>query len=284
MPEVKAVSWTKLSMMTKLNKLIAVCLAVSVVFFLTACASGPVRVRVLTYNIHHGEGTDGRFDLERLAAVIQAQHPDLVALQEVDNRTGRSSGVDQATKLGELTGMTAVFGEAMGYDGGQYGEAVLTSHPVLETRVEPLPYSLDHEPRSALGVKVRLGADGPNVWFIGTHLDHTRDPADRLAQAGEINRLIAEQPDAAVILAGDLNAVPESAVMARFYEMWTDAAAAGGNPQPTIPSDHPRRRIDYVLFRPADRFRVIETRVIDEPVASDHAPLLAVLEFVEQAR
>src|SRR5688572_3660564 len=89
-------------------------------------AAGPSpRLRVLTYNIHHGEGTDARFDLERLARIIREARPDLVALQEVDRRTRRASGVDQAAELGRLTGMNVVFGKAMDHDGGEYGQAIL---------------------------------------------------------------------------------------------------------------------------------------------------------------
>jgi len=250
---------------------------------LGGCAAqrAPVRIRVLSYNIHHGEGTDGKFDYERLAAVIKAHSPDLVALQEVDNKTRRASGVDQATVLGDLTGMTSLFGLAMAYDGGEYGQAILTRHPVIDTHSAPLPYVTGNEPRLAVMAQVRLGRGGPKVWFIGTHLDHTRDPANRLAQARELNRLVGLHEDQPVILAGDLNATPESEVMAVFGSMWTDAAAAVGNAQPTYPSEEPRKRIDYILFRPAERFRVIESRVIHEPVASDHAPVLAVLELVE---
>ncbi|MEX1223844.1 MAG: endonuclease, partial [Pirellulales bacterium] len=72
-------------------------------------ADEAVRLRVLTCNIHHGEGTDGEFDLPRLAKVITDARPDLVALQEVDNKTRRADGVDQAAKLGELTGLHARF-------------------------------------------------------------------------------------------------------------------------------------------------------------------------------
>lgn len=62
-------------------------------------------LRVLTYNIHHGEGTDGVLDLERIAGVIKGASPDLVALQEVDVGAERTGGVDQAGELGRLTGM-----------------------------------------------------------------------------------------------------------------------------------------------------------------------------------
>jgi endonuclease/exonuclease/phosphatase family metal-dependent hydrolase len=72
-----------------------------------------VQVRVLSYNIHHGAGTDGELDLPRIANVIRRLKPDLVALQEVDKKTQRSRGVDQAAELGRLTGMHAVFGKAI---------------------------------------------------------------------------------------------------------------------------------------------------------------------------
>jgi hypothetical protein len=47
-----------------------------------------------------------------------------------------------------------------------------------------------------------------------------------------------------------------------------------------FPSVQPRTKIDYVFFRPADGWRVVEQQVVDEPVASDHRPLPVVLECV----
>ena len=75
--------------------------------------SDPLTLRILSYNIHHGQGTDGIFDLERLARVISSVEPDLVALQEVDRATTRSGGVDQAAELARLTGMEAAFGKTI---------------------------------------------------------------------------------------------------------------------------------------------------------------------------
>jgi len=237
----------------------------------------PLTVRVLSYNIHHGEGVDGVFDLERLARVIMAVDPDLVALQEVDRATTRSSGVDQAAELGRLTGLYAVFGKAMDYAGGGYGEAILSRWPFLRVDDHLLPASEDHEPRAALKVTVEIGGSGREIVFIGTHLDHTRDPADRKAQVLRINELFLPETRLPMILAGDLNALPESEPMSILLREWADAAV--GNPEPTIPSDDPARRIDYVLYRPAGVWRVVEVRVLDEEIASDHRPLLAVLEL-----
>src|SRR4030095_13030808 len=109
------------------------CLVFALAFALlpTACRNKtpPTSLRLVTYNIHHGEGNDGSIDLPRLAHVTQSLHPDLVALQEVDIKTARTGQVDQAAELARLTGMHYVFGKAIDFDGGQYGNVVLSRYP-----------------------------------------------------------------------------------------------------------------------------------------------------------
>jgi endonuclease/exonuclease/phosphatase family metal-dependent hydrolase len=237
----------------------------------------PDTIRVLTYNIHHGEGTDGRFDLPRLAGVVNSAEPDLVALQEVDQGTERASGVNELAELERLTNMHAAFGKAMDYSGGGYGVAVLSRWPLSSTHNQPLPSFPDREPRTALTVQLEAGDRGPLLEFTSTHLDQTRDPENRLAQARYLNELLVREDGRATILAGDMNARPETDVMGLFEEAWTNPAA--DDPSPTAPTGRPRSRVDYVLIRPAASWRVIESRLIDEPVASDHRPLLVVLEW-----
>jgi endonuclease/exonuclease/phosphatase family metal-dependent hydrolase len=254
------------------------CLVLALVGPIVRAADAP-RLRVLTYNIHHGEGTDGKLDLARIARVITGQKPDLVALQEVDVNTQRTGNVDQAAELGKLTGLHAVFGKSIDYRGGRYGNAVLSRSPVEKHTVHPLPGKPDAEHRTALEVVVRPWEGGPPMTFVGTHLDHTRDETDRLRQGDEINRLLA--PDGRrdpLILAGDLNAVPSSETIKCFNARWTDAAGKTGA-APTIPAGNPRSRIDYVLLRPTGAWHVVETSVVPEAVASDHRPVLAVLEW-----
>jgi len=237
----------------------------------------PPTLRILTYNIHHGEGTDGRFDLSRLAGVVTSVHADLVALQEVDQGTERASGVNELTELARLTDMHPAFGKAMDYLGGEYGVAVLSRWPLLRTHNESLPSLPDREPRTALTVEVDPGAGAPLLEFTCTHLDQTRDPENRLAQARYLNTRLVREDGQATILAGDLNARPSTEVMDLFDQRWTNPPA--DDPSPISPSGRPRLRVDYVLIRPAATWRVIESRIIDEPVASDHRPLLVVLQW-----
>ena len=138
-------------------------------------ASAPARLRVLTYNIHHGEGTDGLIDLSRTAGVITATEPDLVALQEVDQETERTGRVNQVAELERLTRLHGAFGKAMDFSGGAYGVAVLSRWPVSSLERHGLPATPDREPRVALTVHVKAGEHGPALEFTSTHLDQGRD-------------------------------------------------------------------------------------------------------------
>jgi len=106
---------------------------------LAGCLSGcqsareqeaPKTFRVMTYNIHHGEGLDGKVDLQRIADLIKREQADIVALQEVDKGVERTARRDCPGELAALTGMSCVFSNNYHYQGGEYGNAVLTRFPV----------------------------------------------------------------------------------------------------------------------------------------------------------
>ena len=259
-----------------------------IILVLGVCAGGcadakiesPVRVAVLTYNIYHGEDANGGSNLDAVAGIINSLEPDLVALQEVDNKTGRAKGLDLTTELSRRTGMQGIFGKAMDYDGGGYGEAVLSRHPIIETKNNLLPHTAKAEPRAALEVHIELPG-GAKMAFVGTHLDHQRDQSNRMMQVKRIMELY-ENYDLPIVLAGDLNATPGSDPINLLSRQWSGAAR--DDPQPTFPSIKPARKIDYIMYKPNARWKVVEVRVIDEKVASDHCPVLAVLELLPEGR
>jgi endonuclease/exonuclease/phosphatase family metal-dependent hydrolase len=265
---------------------IAIWLLVVFVMVCPALAELPAEIRVLTYNIHHGEGVGGKFDLPRIAKVMLAEKPDIVAVQEVDQKTRRASGVDQAAELARLTGMEVVFGRNIDFEGGGYGTAVLTKLPVrssesvkLKSYYAPTPQNPEQR-----GVQIlELGAkDGPGLVFMCTHLDYRPPDEERMNSALTINELARKRPNELMIIAGDFNATPESPVIREFEKEWKIAGANGpantnSKPILTIPVDKPERWIDYVMYRPADKWKVVEVRVLDEAVASDHRALVAVL-------
>jgi endonuclease/exonuclease/phosphatase family metal-dependent hydrolase len=112
------------------------------------------------------------------------------------------------------------------------------------------------------------------VRFVGIHLYQTE--AERLAQAIRLEALLDRQ-EIPTILAGDFNSTPRSEVMSRLGESW--AIVDKGADRLTFPSYAPEREIDFVLVQPSDRFDLAGQRLIDEPVASDHRPVVVDLVF-----
>lgn len=251
-----------------------------------ACASVPVslfaeealRLRVLSYNIHHGEGIDGRLDLERIARIIQQSEADVVALQEVDQTTTRTGKVDQPAELARLTGLHVVFGGNIQFQGGHYGNAVLSRHAIVRHENHKLPRHNNGEQRGLLEVEIELPGKTP-LLFLATHLDHRGDDSERIASVELINKRVAERPAQLALLAGDLNDGPKSNTLKKLAGSWTSASS---EPIPTFPANKPTGQIDFILFRPAERWRVVETRVLPEDKASDHRPILTVLERVPE--
>jgi endonuclease/exonuclease/phosphatase family metal-dependent hydrolase len=232
----------------------------------------------MTFNIHHGVGTDGRLSLDRVAQVIRSAGAEVVGIQEVDRHYGaRSAFVDQATWLADDLGMHVVFGANLDLDPlvagrprRQYGNAILSEGPILDWENTHLPRFDDHEQRGLL--RARILVSGTPVQVYDTHLQHD-DAAERLAQARAIVPLVAD-PDDPVVLLGDLNATPKAPEIRTLTGTLVDGwAAVGVGAGYTFPSGHPRRRIDYVMVSPDV---VVGSIVVPRTgAASDHLPVVA---------
>ena len=236
----------------------------------------PTRLRVLSYNIHHAEGVDRKLDVERIASVILSVKPDIVALQEVDQKVKRTGSIDQPAELARLTEMNVVFGANIELQGGHYGNAVLSRFPITQYKNHLLPNIDDGEQRGVIEAEIPLPKSDQSLLLLATHLDYRADERERLASAKFINKLIEEHPDHAALLAGDLNATPDSETLQLFGTKWT---RANENPIATVPVNQPTKQIDFILFRRANRWKVVEVKVLNEAVASDHRAIFAVLEL-----
>ncbi|GAA4455156.1 endonuclease/exonuclease/phosphatase family protein [Novipirellula rosea] len=245
---------------------------------LAQCAGGdePIQLRILSYNIHHGEGIDGKLDLQRIANVILSVNPDLVALQEVDQNALRSESVDQPSELARLTKMHAAFGANIPLQGGHYGNVVLSRFPIRKHANHLLPNIANGEQRGYIEATIEIPGAADPVVLMATHLDHRRDERERLESANAINAKAKKQSQQIALLAGDMNAVPSSDTMQRLGAVWTSVS---DTPMPTIPVTTPARQIDFILYRPQQRWKVVEVNVLDEAVASDHRAIFAVLEL-----
>jgi endonuclease/exonuclease/phosphatase family metal-dependent hydrolase len=233
-------------------------------------------LRVLTYNIHHGEGRDGVLDLERIASVINAAQPDLVALQELDQGTTRTHQHLELDELGEMTGLNGFFGKTINYQGGAYGNGVLVNpaFEVLTLENHTMPNPANGEQRKVMELHMRIDDDGTSrrFDFFATHLDNSSG-TNRQAQVDFINGLVADSTTPA-ILGGDFNLHEQETPYSTLVTQWND---------PTSANPGRSSQIDYVVDRALDQWYVVEQgRFIvnaTTAVASDHYPLLAVLEL-----
>ncbi len=246
-------------------------------------APGPnktiVELRVLCYNIHHANppSKPNEIDLNAIANVIRLQNPDIVALQEVDVHTARSgSDIHQAEVLGKLTGMKSWFAKAIDYDGGEYGLAILSKYPMESMRNTPLPTAAGtNGEHRALATAIITLPGNKKILFACTHLDAQGNDTNRVLQINKILEVLKKET-LPVIIAGDFNAVP-SGIVIKTLDSYFTRSCISGCPF-TIPVTVPDKTIDYIAFAPASKFIVREHKVIDEKYASDHLPVLSVLQ------
>jgi endonuclease/exonuclease/phosphatase family metal-dependent hydrolase len=237
--------------------------------------------RVMTYNIHHAGGSDGRVDVPRIAKIITDNRADLVAVQEVDVRTKRVP-VDEAAELARLTGLHVQFGKAIDYQGGDYGQVILSRYPISDPHVYKLPSQPDKEQRIALAVTISPGHGRPDFRFVTAHLDFQSN-ADRAAQAEELMRVLSADPASPpMILAGDFNATPESAPIRTVLTHFDSAGGLHG--APTIPAERPAKKIDYIFVSKNAPWAVGSTVVLNQPIASDHRPVVADFAWPSQGK
>jgi endonuclease/exonuclease/phosphatase family metal-dependent hydrolase len=235
--------------------------------------------RIVTYNVHRCVGVDRKLDVGRVAGVIAALEPDIVALQEVDVGRARSGGVDQAHEIARRLDMACHFNAALRVEEEQYGDAILTSLPERLVKAAPRP-GLDPilrlEPRGALWVAVSVGE--VEVQVINSHLGlvprEQQKQASALAGAGWLRRGDCAAP---TILLGDFNATSASVVYRTLTARLLDARRLNPNPGPTstFPSRFPFLRIDHIFVSGG-----LEVSAMVAPfdpatrIASDHLPLV----------
>lgn len=261
----------------------------------TIAQEDPVIIKVLSYNIHYGVGMDSKKDLKRVAEVINRLNPDIVGLQEV------TDSIMIAT-LSQLTNMVGVFGSSTEKETPNlyrlldipvptsqlfYGDAILSKYPFQYMGNLSIP-SASSSRYEAMCVAMNFSnksGEETIVRFITTHFDYLETIGSKAARKAAVEvietALVNDSIGIPYILTGDLNATPQSAIL-KLLEQKGWVKEDSGKELLTVPSISPNKQIDYVLVRPKNRWRIIEVRVIEEELASDHRPLLMTLELLPE--
>jgi endonuclease/exonuclease/phosphatase family metal-dependent hydrolase len=226
------------------------------------------RLTVASYNVHCCVGTDGRYDVERIARVIRELDSDVVALQEVESPYGEHGESDQLSHLARSAGFPrTVAGPTLTRGRGPFGNAILSRFPVRTIRRVDLSVS-GREPRGALDVD--LDCDALAVRVIASHFGLRS--VERASQWRRVFSVLEADRTPTTIVLGDFN-----------HWWWRDRALhgiegrLGKTPAPrTFPSRRPIFALDRLWVQPrAALVSLHSVRTALTRIASDHLPLRA---------
>lgn len=232
-------------------------------------AKEPQRLTLMTYNVgvfakYTGDST------RDVAELIRKNGAAYVGLNETDSLTTRHYAYqvkDLATSLG--ADWNFFFSRAMAYQGGAYGNGVVTKTPIKYRYRIALPKGEGSEPRSVAVVETQ------DCVFASTHLDHKSKVA-ALEQMKVINSWFAsvyKNSSKPVFLCGDFNVEPGSEVIAEAKKAWTLLSGTGIS----FSTKNPSKCIDYIFsYKSAAPVEVVSANVIREGTEdlSDHFPVI----------
>lgn len=227
-------------------------------------------VKIISYNIHHGKDMEGNDQIRAMAEFIKASHADVIALQEVDSVCTRSGQVDQTAELARIAGMQGVFLRHFSFQGGAYGQALLSKYPIDTVEAVRLPVVSDNGQQTVVMLIADISiTDTQRIRLVNVHLDYrSSESRDQQVQL-IIDRLkTSELP---IVFTGDLNAVPESPEIERLMRelQLTDTHQKTDY---TFPTNNPDRKIDYILVGAG--MEPIDSQV-PEITYSDHLPIIS---------
>ena len=238
------------------------------------------KLRIVTWNIHKGIGTDRAYRLDRIMEVLARLEADVVCLQEVDQGVRRSDFECQRTRLLEaLPYEHAALGLNVKVQDGMYGNLTLSRYPLEE--VQNVDLTIPPKKRRS-GLVTRI-LHGPGAGWLVANVHLGLMHMERRIQAKRLlAHLLEREPIAQpLVIAGDWNEWTTRLVRNVMTDHGFTVAQCDVQERElrTWPSRRPMVALDKVLFRGPVRCCRVQ-RILDDVtrVASDHLPLVVDLE------
>lgn len=226
-----------------------------------------MKLRVLTYNIHGAQGTDGLRDYRRLGNFLNEAEIDIALIQELDTRDPARNGARDLADLRTDRFTTLIEAPTMRTSVGWYGNAILSRFPVNRSSIIDISAER-REPRNILEAFLETPA-GP-LHVVNTHKG--LGALERKGQLRKLNALLERKSEIPLIVGGDINEWQSFSGGLRQLNRALQPITRG----PTFPTRFPLLTLDRMWCRPFDLIR--ESRVVKTPgtrIFSDHYPLLA---------
>ena len=232
-------------------------------------------IEIMTYNIHHGADANEIPTIDSIGKYIKESTVQIVGLQEVDSVCIRSDKRDHPAELGKMTGLESHFTRHFPFQGGAYGQGLLSKYTAVNLQNISIPIL----PLSSGKSVSMLVADleitpGKELTIAVVHLDY-RNQASRLNQIEMIWEVL-QNKNRNLILMGDINAMPGSPALKLLSKSFDRFQQ---NPEPySFPADNPDRRIDFVFVRKGSDLKITNER-IDRVPYSDHLPVITTIVY-----
>ncbi|MCM1178048.1 MAG: endonuclease/exonuclease/phosphatase family protein [Bacteroidales bacterium] len=238
------------------------------------CLAQTFTLRVMSMNIKEG----GKYidnASEPYSELINKYRPDVVALQEVDYKTVRNGNRDWLNEVAAQTGMFPYYCQSFSYQGGGFGVALLSRYPFYKAEKIVSVIEGAREHRASGWIYISL-PNGENVRVASVHLA-LESSQITIRHMADLNKKIFENDTVTpALLIGDYNSAPESDAIAYIKVKWQDISKDTG---PTIPSDAPKTKLDYVMGYPKT-WTMDFYEIVARPDLSDHCFVVADVSFI----
>jgi endonuclease/exonuclease/phosphatase family metal-dependent hydrolase len=244
------------------------------------------RIRVMHWNLHHGNDPNDKWAFPRQLDVIANAKPDVISLNEVEKLNSSYGNIDQAAEiakhLANKTGQTWYQYMVVGSGASKgIGNAIISRFPLSAGSVCQLSSS-----RNAVRATMTINGRTVNLW--STHLA-VESGSYRVNEVNILLPCMAGYSQQRIV-AGDFNASTSSTeidlMTASYVDGWAKAKSLGVTANYAGNCDGCTRnsRIDY-LFVSKDAANlvlksaeIIDTRDAKGVMPSDHKPMVATFE------
>lgn len=226
------------------------------------------RLRVMTFNVHHGASHRGLARLTRTIEAIGDVRPDVLGVQEVEWGVPRSWWFDQPRRVARADGYAYEFTPAHRYGPrgvfGYAGNAVMSRYPLRNVYAARLPA---HGEEHRFATLARTGPDDALVTVLNTHLVND-DVVGATVQLDALLGALSRWPQPWIVM-GDFNLTARE-IRPMVANVGLELVDAG----PTSPAAQPQRTLDWIAYAGVD----LVDAFVPETTVSDHRPVVAIFE------
>jgi endonuclease/exonuclease/phosphatase family metal-dependent hydrolase len=230
-------------------------------------------LRIATYNVHRCRGMDRRVAPARIVEVLRDIDADVIALQEVIG--AGPAGAGQAEEIGAGLGMGWVMNCVRTLRQHQYGNVVLSRHPIVHHSQYDLSWRTC-EPRHCQRADLDIDGRVLHVYnvHLGTAVLERRYQAKRLASFVHDRRVTGPK-----VLLGDFNEWMKGLATKTLSSLFESVDISQYlKRRRTYPGIFPVVHLDHIYYEGTVEVTGVEMpRTRKALMASDHLPLVASL-------